>query len=148
MMAALTPVLSDVAYEEIGDLVDPVAEEISLGHPPHAGGHDHLHARAAGHVDDQFDVAAEIHRGEVDDGTDTASVEVRHLALGAGENARSVEEVRPVLVHPRRAGDDVLVHEGGAEGGGGDGPKGRGDRRRGDDVSSSDAWTTATCSRG
>src|SRR5262252_4390024 len=123
--------LGDVAYEEIGDLVDPVAEEIALGHPPHAGGHDHLHARAASHVDDQLDVAAEIHRGEVDDGTDTAVV-----------------EVRPVLVYPWRTGDDVLVHEGAAEGSGGDGPKRGGDRRRGDGVSSSDAWTTATCRRG
>src|SRR5215813_1432847 len=32
--AGAADALGDVAYEEIGDLVDPVAEEIALGHPP------------------------------------------------------------------------------------------------------------------
>jgi len=145
--AGAADALGDVAHEEVSDFVHPVAGKIALRHPPHPGGHNHLHARATGHVHDQFDVAAEVHRGQVDDGTDTAGVEVRHLALGADEDARPIEEMRPVFVHARRAGDDVLVHEGGTEGGGGNGPKRGGDGRRGDDVSSSDAWMTATCRR-
>src|SRR5262249_54955491 len=64
----------------------------------------------------------------------------RHLALGAGEDARPVEEVRPVLVHAGRPGDDVLVHQGGPEGGGGDGSERGGDGRRGDGVRSLGAW--------
>src|SRR6266567_175755 len=54
----------DVPDEEIGHRVDAVGAEVALRHPPDAGGDDHVNARAAGHVDDQADVAAEIDRGE------------------------------------------------------------------------------------
>ena len=116
----------DVAHEEIRHLVDAVAEEVSLRHPPHAGGHDHLHPRAPGHVHDQVDVPSEIHGGEVDDGADAAGVEVGHLPFRSGEDGRPVEEMRPVLVHAGGARDDVLVHQGGPEAGGGNGAEGGG----------------------
>src|SRR4029450_9701584 len=38
-----------------------------------------------------------------------------HLALGDVDHARPVPEMRPVLLHPGRAGDDVLVHQRRAE---------------------------------
>ena len=51
--------------------------------------------------DDELDVPAEIHGGEVHDGADAPGVEVGHLALGDREDARAVPEVGPVLLHPR-----------------------------------------------
>ena len=69
--------------------------------------------RATSH--DQADVPAEVDGGEVDDRADAAGVEVRHLLLGDRDDGRAVPEVRPVLLDPGRARDDVLVHQGRAE---------------------------------
>ena len=78
-----------------------------------------MDARAAGHVDDQVDVPAQIDGGQIDDGADAPAVEVGHLPLGDREDGAPVEEVGPVLVHPGGARDDVLVHQRWAELGGG-----------------------------
>src|SRR6202022_3576521 len=65
-------------------------------------------------------VAPEIDGGQVHDRPDAPGVEVGHLLLGQREDARAIPQVRPVLLHAGRAGDDVLVHERGPELGGGD----------------------------
>jgi hypothetical protein len=105
----------DVADEEIGDRADAVRAEVALRHPPHAGGHDHVHPGAAGDREDQIDVAAQIDGGQVDDGPDPAGVEIGHLPLRGLQDGRPVPQMGPVLLHPGRAGDDVLVHQRGAE---------------------------------
>src|SRR5204862_5275283 len=103
--------LRDVADEQRGHRVDAVRAEVALRHPPDPGGDDHVHARAASHVDDQADVTAQIDGGQVDDRADAAAVKVGQLPLGERQDRGAVPEVRPVLLHAGRARDDVLVHE-------------------------------------
>ena len=109
--AAVADALRDVADEQVGHRVDAVRAEVALRHPPDAGGDDDVHARAARHAEDQVDVAAEIDGGQVDDRADAAAVEVGHLPLGDVEDRGAIPQVGPVLLHARRARDDVLVHQ-------------------------------------
>ena len=116
MMAAFTPLvgdaLRDVADEQLGHRVDAVGAEVALRHPPHAGGDDDVHARAAGNADDQVDVARRDRRVvRSTSAADAAAVEIGHLPLGDVEDGVAVPEVRPVLLHAGRARDDVLVHQ-------------------------------------
>ncbi len=113
--AALADTLGDVPDEERGHLVDAVAGKVALGHPPDPGGHDHPHRGPPRHLHDEVEVASEVHGGEIHDGADAAGVEVGQLPFGQGQDAGAIPEVRPVLLHAGRAGDDVLVHQGGAE---------------------------------
>jgi len=70
-----------------------------------------VHARAPGHLHDQVEVAPEIDGGQVHDRPD-ARREVGHLPLGEGEDAERSHRCGSSPA-PRRAGDDVLVHQGG-----------------------------------
>jgi hypothetical protein len=63
------------------------------------------------HTEDQIDVTPEVDGGQVHDRADPPAVEVGQLALGEREDGGPVPEVRPVLLHARRARDDVLVHQ-------------------------------------
>ena len=73
--------------------------EVPLGHPPDAGGNDHVDARATGDGGNQVDVPTEIDGGQVDDRPDASAVEVGHLPVGNREDGVTVEQVGPVLVH-------------------------------------------------
>src|SRR5207302_5084601 len=101
----------DVVDEQLGHRIDAVGAEVPRRHPPGTGRHDHMDARAAGHIDDQVDVPAQIDGGQVDDCADAPAVEVGHLSLGDCEDGVPIEEVGPVLVHSGGARDDVLVHQ-------------------------------------